>query len=107
MRINGKLTSCAQECLDWLKKDLEYNTEKNIWGSLTPLYERAIKRASELNDFFEDVHNQLDVRQKRLVLEILVDANLFWHPNQAAQVRADYQKHIESNKNIVVAASIF
>lgn len=104
MQTNSKLTSSAQACLDWLKKDLEYNQEKNIWGSLTPLYERAIERSGELNDFFEDVHHQLDERQKRLILEILVDANFFWHPNQAAQIRSDYQTFIESNQDIFDAA---
>ncbi|AXN32759.1 hypothetical protein DVV14_16540 [Vibrio coralliilyticus] len=73
MRTNSKLTKSAQACLDWLKKDLEYNQKNNIWGSLTPLYKRAIERSAELNDFFEDVHSQLDDRQKRLILEILVD----------------------------------
>ncbi|MDN4695278.1 hypothetical protein QYZ45_14340 [Vibrio parahaemolyticus] len=53
MQTNSKLTSSAQACLDWLKKDLEYNQEKNIWGSLTPLYERAIERSGELNDFLK------------------------------------------------------
>ena len=104
MLVNSKLTESAQACLDWLEKDLEYNRQKNIWGNLTPLYNRAIERADELNDFFEDVHAQLDDRQKRLILEILVDANYFWHPNQAAKIRADYQKFVESNRDIFEAA---
>ncbi|KII77324.1 hypothetical protein [Vibrio renipiscarius] len=104
MQTKNKLTLSAQACLDWLKKDLEYNLDKNIWGSLTPLYERSIERSGELNDFFEDVHNQLDDDQKRLILEILVDANFFWHPNQAAKIRTDYQKFVESNQDIFDAA---
>ncbi|WP_045395427.1 hypothetical protein [Vibrio campbellii] len=100
MQTNSKLTTSAQACLDWLKKDLEYNQKNNIWGSLTPLYKRAIERAGELNDFFEDVHSQLDDRQKRLILEVLVDANFFWHPNQAAKIRADYNSFVQSNHDI-------
>lgn len=104
MQTKSKLTTGAQACLEWLEKDLEYNQKNNIWGSLTPLYKRTIERSGELNDFFEDVHNQLDEHQKRLILEILVDANMFWHPNQATKIRTDYQRFIESNQAVFDAA---
>ena len=100
MSLSKNLTPSAKTCLDWLKADLANNIEMNINSSLTPLYERAIDRASELNDFFEDVHNQLEGDSKRLILEMLVDADWFWHPKQARKIRSDYQKFEESNRDI-------
>lgn len=96
-------TESATRCLEWFKNDLSYNQQNDLWASLTPIYERIIKRASELGDFFEDIDSQLDYAQRKLFLEVLIDVDMFWSSQCAEQIRKQYNFLSDSNERIASA----
>lgn len=95
-------------CEKLLRDSRQYNLDNGCWPSQTRIIDRLLKRGTELQGAYQELHQKLAHHPRALdrFLAHLLDASVMWNPEKMKAARADRERLVEVNRQIDEVASM-
>ncbi|MGE8189503.1 hypothetical protein [Pseudomonas sp. NPDC086278] len=100
--------AAIESCESILRKEYQYNKEKEIWSTINKRIEGLLARTNELADVYVELRGSLgeDYRALKSFFDVLNLTVYSWNPGKIKDARQDREQLTDLNIRIVEAAKL-